>query len=87
MLTTKKVFLEVGGFDENLRVSEDVDYSRRASKIGPAKIFTVPIKVSTRRYKKYGYAWLFKNPMTMVRLLTKGKITNGDKIFYPFVEY
>ncbi len=87
MLTTKKVFNGIGGFDESLRISEDVDYSKRASKKGKSKIFSVPIKVSTRRYQKYGYLWIFKHPLIMAQLLTQGKITNKDTHFYPFGEY
>ncbi len=87
LLTTKAVFTKVGGFDETLRVSEDVDYSLRAAEQGAFKIFTVPIKVSTRRFQKYGYGWVVKNPATIIRLIRKGKITNEQKIFYPFGEY
>lgn len=87
MLTTKKVFKGIGGFDESLNISEDVDYSRRASKKGYSKIFTIPIKASTRRYQKYGYMWIFKHPLMMARLLIRGKITNKDTHFYPFGEY
>lgn len=87
MLTTKKVFKDIGGFDESLRISEDVDYSRCASKKGNSKIFSIPIKVSTRRYQKYGYMWIFKHPLIMTRLLTQGKISNQNTSFYPFGEY
>ncbi len=87
LLTTKSAFLSVGGFDESLRISEDVDFSLRVSKYGTFKIFPIPIQVSTRRFQKYGYSWLFTNPSTLLKLLFKGKITNEDKIFYPFGEY
>ena len=87
LLTRKEVFHSVGGFDENLRVSEDVDYGIRAAQKGTFKIYDVPISVSTRRFQKYGYGWVFKNPMTIIRLIQKGKITNEEKIFYPFGEY
>ena len=87
LLTTREAFFKVGGFDENLRVSEDVDYSLRVSKNGTFKIYALPVQVSTRRFQKYGYGWVFQNPMTIVRLIRKGKITNKEKIFYPFGEW
>lgn len=87
LLTRKEVFQSIGGFDEHLRVSEDIDYSLRAAQKGTFNIYNVPISVSTRRFQKYGYRWVFQNPMTLVRLVRKGKITNEEKIFYPFGEY
>lgn len=87
MLTTREAHQAIGGFDENLRVSEDVDYSHRASNHGKACLYSTKIQVSARRFKKYGYSWIFKNPRAMLALLFKGKITTGDEAYYPFGEY
>ena len=87
ILTTKEVFEKVGGFDETLRISEDVDYSLRAAKHGKFTLFSVPIRVSTRRAQKYGYRWLKENPKAVWTLFTKGKLTEKDNVFYPFGEF
>jgi len=87
LLTKKDVFISLGGFDENLRVSEDVDYSLRAAKKGKTALFNIPIKASTRRFKKYGYGWIVKNPAMLYKLVVRGKLTKKDKVFYPFGEY
>lgn len=87
LLTKKEVFTSLGGFNEDLRISEDVEYSMRAAKVGAYKLFNIPIQASTRRFQKYGYAWMWKNPKMLYTLLTKGRLTEKDKVFYPFGEY
>lgn len=87
LLTDRKTFFAAGGFDERLRVSEDIDYCLRANEFGKCKLFHTPIRVSMRRYEKYGFSWLFENPKTLMHLLVKGRIKNEEKIYYPFGEY
>ncbi len=87
LLTKKEAFLSLGGFNEDLRISEDVEYSIRAAKVGAYQLFNIPIQASTRRFQKYGYAWMFSNPKMLYTLLTKGRLTEKDKVFYPFGEY
>lgn len=87
ILTTKDVFEKVKGFDETLRISEDVDYSLRAAQHGKFKLFNVPIRVSTRRAQKYGYKWIKENPKAIWKLFTRGKLTEEDNVFYPFGEF
>ena len=56
---------KIGGFDETLKLSEDIDYARRASRYGKFGILTsTRIPVSMRRVEKEGlmglglkYAW------------------------------
>lgn len=87
LLTRKDIFDAVGGFNESLRVSEDVDYTQRVSDRGPFAIFTIPVAVSTRRFQKYGYWWIFKHPKMLYELLWHGRITSDTKQYYPFGEY
>lgn len=87
LLTKKEVFTALGGFNEELRISEDVEYSIRAAKVGAYQLFNIPIQASTRRFQKYGYTWMFSNPKMLYTLLTKGRLTEKDKVFYPFGEY
>lgn len=87
LLTKRDIFNSVNGFDESLRISEDVDYSQRAGKLGSFALFRTPVAVSTRRFQKYGFSWILKNPLLIVKLVIWGKLTNRDKVFYPFGEY
>jgi hypothetical protein len=65
ILVRRAIHEEIGGFDESLRLSEDIDYARRASQYGKFGILTsTRIPVSMRRVEKEGlvglglkYAW------------------------------
>ena len=87
ILVRKDIFEKVGGFDETLRISEDVDFSLRAAKHCRFKLFSVPIRVSTRRAQKYGYKWIKENPKALYKLLVKGRLTEEDNVFYPFGDF
>ncbi|HOX29994.1 MAG TPA: glycosyltransferase [Candidatus Paceibacterota bacterium] len=55
MIVKKKVFDQVGGFDESITIAEDHDFARRASKIGKFRYIEIdPIFVSARRMEKEG---------------------------------
>ncbi len=56
-IISKRTFHEkLGGFDESLFLSEDIDYARRATKIGRFDFLNDPkIPVSMRRVKKEGF--------------------------------
>lgn len=65
ILVQRAIHEKIGGFDELLRLSEDIDYARRASQYGKFGILTsTRIPVSMRRVEKEGlvglglkYAW------------------------------
>ncbi len=86
LTTTREVFHALGGFDTNILLGEDVDYSMRASKYGPYHQIRVKWPISARRLIKYGYSWMFKDG-EMLHLLFKGRIKNAESFFYPFGEY
>jgi glycosyltransferase involved in cell wall biosynthesis len=86
LMTTKHVFSTLGGFDTNLSLAEDVDYSLRAAKLGPYQLFDVIITVSARRLIKYGYWWVIEALPTIVRFIRTGFIA-PENIYYPFGEY
>jgi len=55
ILVKKEIHDRIGGFDEKLRLAEDHEYIKRASRIGCYKIFSTPkIFVSVRRLEKEG---------------------------------
>lgn len=45
---------KIKGFDENIKLSEDMDYCKRANKIGKFRILNSVIHTSTRRFDNYG---------------------------------
>jgi len=65
ILSKRNVHEKIGGFDESLALSEDIDYARRAKQYGKFGILTnIRIPVSMRRVGKEGlvglglkYAW------------------------------
>lgn len=86
LLTTKEAFARIGGFDVQVLLGEDVDYSLKAAKLGQCGLFKTPVLVSARRLIKYGYWWAFKElPNAAFRLLTTGVIP--ETIFYPFGDF
>ena len=79
---SKKLFLELSGFKENLYMSEDHNLIQRARKLGAkAKILKdVSLVFSLRRVKKEGQVIvLYKYLLALVYMLVNGKITS--KIF------
>lgn len=79
---SKKLFLELNGFKENLYLSEDHNLIQRAKKLGvKAKILKdTKVVFSLRRIKKEGQvSVLYKYLLALVYMLVNGKITS--KIF------
>ncbi|MCR4427453.1 MAG: glycosyltransferase [Firmicutes bacterium] len=59
ILVQRAIHEKIGGFDETLRLSEDHDYARRATRYGKFGILTTTrIPVSMRRVEKEGLAGL-----------------------------
>jgi hypothetical protein len=55
ILTTKRLFDRINGFDETLTMAEDHDFARRASRFRPLRVLdTADINVSVRRLSKEG---------------------------------
>lgn len=51
----KRIHKKIGGFDENIKLSEDMDYVKRASKFGKFRILkNVKILTSARRFEEDG---------------------------------
>ena len=86
LMTTRSVFFRLGGFDPKILLAEDVDYSLRASKLGPYRLMNVRMGISARRLNKYGYWWIIESLPTIVRYIRTGAISPKD-IHYPFGEY
>ena len=84
--TTRKIFDQIGGFDESLAIWEDVDYIKRAIKAGAR--FTVlrqpRIYLSTRRFEVEGRInILLEVAKGMQYSLRTGKMPTEEHISYP----
>lgn len=82
ILIAKKLFSDLGGFKENLYMSEDHDLIQRARKMGvKAKILKdVKVVFSLRRVEKEGQVMvLYKYLLALVYMLVNGEVTS--KIF------
>lgn len=55
IFVTKRLFNRVGGFDESIKIAEDHDFVKRASKYRPMRIIdSTYVKMSVRRLEKEG---------------------------------
>lgn len=55
VLIKRKLFEQIGGFDEEIKIAEDHDLARRAAKLGKfGFIKTKPVLTSARRFEKEG---------------------------------
>jgi glycosyltransferase involved in cell wall biosynthesis len=54
IMIDRQVFEALRGFDERLALAEDHDLVRRAKRYGKFRVFALPIKTSTRRYRRQG---------------------------------
>ena len=54
-LVKREIFEKIGGFDEEIKMAEDHDFARRASKVGKfGFIKTEPVLTSVRRFEREG---------------------------------
>ncbi len=74
LITPKKVFDKVGGFDESLHLGEDIHYIRRASpRFGLHRHLLVPLETSGRRFSQKGAWQLMKFYARITPLLWLGR--------------
>jgi glycosyltransferase involved in cell wall biosynthesis len=75
ILSTKRLYERVGGFDESLTMAEDHDFIKRATRFRPLRVLdSTQISVSVRRLEKEGRALLI-NKYVQVEL---HRILNGE---------
>lgn len=79
LITTKKMFTELGGFDSKLKTAEDYDFSQRAKRAGGVVVFEPNLKAyhhgfpSTIKDFIVREAWHGREDLTSVRKFIKSK--------------
>jgi glycosyltransferase involved in cell wall biosynthesis len=88
IFVSKRLFERVGGFDESIRLAEDHDFVKRASKFRPMRVLdSVHIYVSVRRLKKEGRLTLIRKYLGAEFLrLFKGELKD-EVIKYEFGDF
>lgn len=80
-------FRDIGGYDKNRKVGEDIDLSLRMSEKGRAGLLHVWMPASMRRFKKYGYLHVFGQWFSGISHKVLGLEERVDPAKYPFGEY
>ena len=88
IFATSRLFRRVAGFDETIRIGEDAEFVKRASKFSPLHwLSTVNIQVSVRRFEKEGRLRSIKKGISLnLHRAFKGEVRN-DAIEYEFAQY
>ena len=86
IICTKKMYEEICGFDESLKMGEDVDFGYRGSKQGKFRVLVSDkIIVSGRRFDEEGPIKLFiKLFYSTIKIALGKEIKKDDKITYEF---
>lgn len=79
IIIRKKIHDTIGGFDERIKIAEDMDYTQRAAKKGRFGILNAePIATSMRRFARDGYSkTLLKYALTELHMATLGNVTTN----------
>jgi len=88
ILVKKEIFEKVGGFDENVKLAEDMYFIRQASKIGKFGVIrSSKIYITLRRFESDGYfKTLFKYLLCNLYMFS-GKAVRSDVFRYRFNHY
>ena len=88
ILIHSRLFERTGGFDETIKLAEDFDLIKRATKLRPFRVLeSVHINVSVRRYRKEGRLAFMGHTLAVSWHRTfKGEITD-DSFEYEFGEF
>ena len=88
IMSTRRIYERIGGFDERIKLGEDYDYIKRASKLSKFRILkNVNVQISTRRIDKEGVLkYLTRNFSSEIYRFFVGEITE-DIFDYEFANY
>lgn len=88
ILVKKEVHQKIGGFDEEIRIGEELDYVRKGAKVGKFGVLkSAKILASPRRFSEDGWfsTWL-KYFLCQIHMLTFGPV-KSDILRYKFNHY
>ena len=86
----RKDILALGGFDEHMYSTEDLEFARRLKAYGKKfnkkykNFYSAYIITSCRKFDRFGDWYVFKNPSLMLKLLKGRKSPEADQIWYDF---
>lgn len=87
IVTPRRVFEQVGGFDENLHLAEDIHYIRRAARCGWHRHLLVPLQTSGRRFQQKGVWNLVKFYARITPPLLLGRFDSLKEVTYEAAPY
>jgi glycosyltransferase involved in cell wall biosynthesis len=88
ILTTKRMYQRIGGFNEKMRLGEDNDYGNRARKIGRCGVVTsTHIQLSVRRQDKVGRIQFFQDHLRHQLFKQLKSLGIAKEIEYEFGNY
>jgi glycosyltransferase involved in cell wall biosynthesis len=85
--TPRRVFQQVGSFDETLHLAEDIHYIRRAARCGWHRHLLVPLQTSGRRFQQKGVWNLVKFYARITPPLLLGRFETLKNISYEAAPY
>lgn len=86
LFVDKKLFMQTNGFSSNYKF-EDIEFIRRASRLGKFRVLNTSIGVSDRRFLKEGILFLFIKYILLGILFSLGLFKVTNKFSYKFNHY
>jgi glycosyltransferase involved in cell wall biosynthesis len=83
----KTLFQQLRGFRTSLKMSEDLDFIYRAGINGKFRILPITVKVSDRRFMKYGIWHTFKQYLHISWAFLRHRLRKTNSLEYPFGEH
>lgn len=86
IIVRKKVFEDMNGFNETLTY-EDIEFIRRSSRKYKFRLLPIALKVSDRRFRKYGVLPMFFQYTVLSIFFTFGLFKQANAVPYVFGKY
>ncbi|MEJ7680558.1 MAG: hypothetical protein WKG06_22435 [Segetibacter sp.] len=79
LFITRKLFMKINGFNDDMRIMEDYDIVKRAKQLAKYKIFSKAALISARKYDANSWRKVQSANSTIVKMYKKGA-TQEDMI-------
>ncbi len=87
IFTHRDIFERIGGFDETLLLSEDMDFARRITPHRPCGVVPIKVATSTRRLKKITFRGSLSIAKALPGLVVHGRVSNNLVTHYGFGDH